>query len=85
MRPRPRHEPPGPPLPLRRAARPGEALPIAEGVLWIRLPLAIRPDHVNAYALDDGDGWTIVDTGLDTPPSAPPGSAPSPAPSPAGR
>jgi glyoxylase-like metal-dependent hydrolase (beta-lactamase superfamily II) len=23
-------------------------------------------DHVNIYALDDGDGWTIVDTGFDT-------------------
>jgi glyoxylase-like metal-dependent hydrolase (beta-lactamase superfamily II) len=23
-------------------------------------------DHVNAYALDDGDSWTILDTGFDT-------------------
>ena len=40
---------------------------LAEGVLWMRLPLPFRPDHLNAYALDDGDGWTLVDTGLDTP------------------
>jgi glyoxylase-like metal-dependent hydrolase (beta-lactamase superfamily II) len=40
---------------------------IAEGVLWMRLPLPFRPDHLNVYALDDGDSWTIVDTGLDTP------------------
>ena len=33
----------------------------------MRLPLPFRPDHLNAYALDDGDGWTLVDTGLDTP------------------
>ena len=26
------------------------------------LPMAL--DHVNIYALDDGDGWTIVDTGM---------------------
>lgn len=54
-------------FPFAEPPGPGEALPVADGVLWIRLPLAIRPDHVNAYALDDGDGWTIVDTGLDTP------------------
>lgn len=46
---------------------PGEALEIAPGVLWARLPLPFRPDHLNAYALDDGDGWTLVDTGLDVP------------------
>ncbi|MFC7705684.1 MBL fold metallo-hydrolase [Plastorhodobacter daqingensis] len=45
----------------------GEAIEVAEGVLWMRLPLPMRLDHVNVYALDDGDdGWTIVDTGLDT-------------------
>jgi glyoxylase-like metal-dependent hydrolase (beta-lactamase superfamily II) len=32
----------------------------------MRLPMPARPDHVNVYALDDGDGWTIVDTGIDT-------------------
>jgi glyoxylase-like metal-dependent hydrolase (beta-lactamase superfamily II) len=30
----------------------------------MRLPLPMALDHVNIYALDDGDGWTIVDTGL---------------------
>jgi glyoxylase-like metal-dependent hydrolase (beta-lactamase superfamily II) len=37
---------------------------IAEGVLWLRLPLPMRLDHVNCYALDDGDGWTVVDAAL---------------------
>ncbi len=54
-------------FPFAEPPGPGEALAVAEGVLWMRLPLAFRPDHVNAYALDDGDGWTLVDTGLDTP------------------
>lgn len=45
---------------------PGEALEVADGVLWMRLPLPMRPDHVNVYAMDDGDGWTLIDTGLDT-------------------
>ncbi|NOD64085.1 MULTISPECIES: MBL fold metallo-hydrolase [unclassified Ruegeria] len=42
----------------------GEAIQIAEGVLWMRLPLPMALDHVNIYALDDGDGWTVIDTGL---------------------
>lgn len=42
----------------------GEAIEVATGVLWIRLPLPMALDHVNVYALDDGDSWTIVDTGF---------------------
>ena len=45
---------------------PGEAIEVAEGVLWMRLPLPMKLDHVNVYALDDGDGWTLIDTGFDT-------------------
>ena len=44
----------------------GEAIEVAEGVLWMRLPLPMKLDHVNVYALDDGDGWTIIDTGFST-------------------
>ncbi|SDN54219.1 Glyoxylase, beta-lactamase superfamily II [Lutimaribacter pacificus] len=43
---------------------PGDAIEVAEGVLWIRLPLPMKLDHVNIYALDEGDHWTIVDAGL---------------------
>ncbi len=42
----------------------GEAIAIAEGVLWMRLPLPMALDHVNVYALDEGDHWSIVDTGF---------------------
>src|SRR6056297_1990527 len=42
----------------------GTARTVAEGVLWLRLPLPMALDHVNVYALDDGEGWTLVDTGL---------------------
>jgi glyoxylase-like metal-dependent hydrolase (beta-lactamase superfamily II) len=42
----------------------GEAIEVADGILWMRLPLPMKLDHVNVYALDDGDGWTIVDTGF---------------------
>lgn len=44
----------------------GQATQVAEGVLWMRLPLPMRLDHVNVYALRDEDGWTVVDTGFDT-------------------
>ncbi len=44
----------------------GEAIELAEGVLWLRLPLPMKLDHVNVYALDEGDGWTVFDTGFDT-------------------
>ena len=42
----------------------GQAVEVAPGVLWIRLPLPMALDHVNIYALDEGDSWTIVDTGI---------------------
>jgi glyoxylase-like metal-dependent hydrolase (beta-lactamase superfamily II) len=44
----------------------GEATEVAPGILWMRLPLPMALDHVNVYALDDGAGWTIIDTGLDS-------------------
>ncbi len=42
----------------------GEAVELAEGILWMRLPLPMKLDHVNVYALRDGDGWAVVDSGL---------------------
>lgn len=53
--------------PLEAPPEPGGAVEIAEGVFWVRVPLPMRLDHVNAYVFDDGDGWTVVDTGFDTP------------------
>ena len=42
----------------------GEAIEVAPGVLWMRLPLPMALDHVNIYALADDDGWTLIDTGF---------------------
>lgn len=44
----------------------GAAIEVATGVLWMRLPMPMALDHVNVYALDDGDSWTLIDTGLDS-------------------
>ncbi|SEN31403.1 Glyoxylase, beta-lactamase superfamily II [Loktanella fryxellensis] len=46
---------------------PGCAVTVAPGVLWMRMALPMALDHVNVYALDDGCGWTLIDTGFDTP------------------
>jgi glyoxylase-like metal-dependent hydrolase (beta-lactamase superfamily II) len=43
----------------------GETIEVTLGVLWTRIPLPFRLDHVNVYFLDDGDGWAVVDTGID--------------------
>jgi glyoxylase-like metal-dependent hydrolase (beta-lactamase superfamily II) len=52
--------------PLPTPPEPGAAVKIADGVLWMRIAVPMRPDHVNLYALDDGNAWTLVDTGLGT-------------------
>ncbi len=51
-------------FPHQVAPEDGQALRVAEGVLWIRLPLPGPLKHVNAFALYDGDGWTLVDCGM---------------------
>ena len=52
--------------PFPEPPAPGAATEVAPGILWMRLPLPMALDHVNIYALDDGDGWTLVDTGFDS-------------------
>ncbi len=54
-------------FPFAAPPGPGEAFEAAPGVLWARIPLPFRLDHVNVYFLDDGDGWAVVDTGIDSP------------------
>ena len=36
---------------------------IAPGIHWLRMPLPFALDHINLWLLEDGPGWTIVDTG----------------------
>ena len=50
--------------PLAAPPAPGVALPVAPGILWLRMPLPMALDHINLYLLEDTDGWWIVDTGL---------------------
>ncbi len=50
--------------PLSGQPEDGHSQKIEFGLLWIRLPLPYRLNHVNVWAIDDGDGWAVVDTGL---------------------
>jgi glyoxylase-like metal-dependent hydrolase (beta-lactamase superfamily II) len=43
---------------------PDKVVEITPGVLWVRLDLPFRLNHVNIYLLADGDGWAMVDTGI---------------------
>lgn len=45
----------------------GQAVQAADGVLWLRFALPMALDHVNVWAIRDGEGWTVVDTGLGLP------------------
>ncbi|AHM03108.1 Metallo-beta-lactamase family protein [Roseibacterium elongatum DSM 19469] len=45
---------------------PGDAVELADGVLWLRIPLPMALDHVNVFAFREDDGWAVVDTGLNT-------------------
>lgn len=42
----------------------GTGLEVAPGVSWLRMPLPFALDHINLWLLEDGDGFTIVDTGI---------------------
>lgn len=54
-------------LPFPEPPPPGTTIEVAPGVLWARMPLPFRLNHVNVWLLDDGEGWTAVDCGIDTP------------------
>ena len=40
---------------------------IAKNIYQVRLPLLFALNHVNCYLLQDDDGWTMLDTGLNRP------------------
>ena len=43
---------------------PGEIIEVAPGILWVRMPLPFRLNHVNIYLIEDGDGWAVLDAGI---------------------
>ena len=45
----------------------GAVITVAPGVLWTSMPLPFALSRINLWLLEDGAGWTAVDTGLQTP------------------
>jgi len=57
--------------PFASTPDPGHALRVAPGVMWLRMPLPFTGlNHINLWALEDGAGWTLTDTGMQTPDTA---------------
>jgi len=50
-------------FPVATPPAPGETVPIAPGVYWLRMRLPFALNHINLWLLEDGPGWTIVDCG----------------------
>ena len=50
-------------------ATPGtsETIEISPGVHWVRMPLPFSLKFINLWLIDDGESWTIVDTGMPLP------------------
>lgn len=44
----------------------GEVKEVAPGLLWVRMPLPFALQWINLWLIEDGEGWTLVDTGVAT-------------------
>ncbi len=44
----------------------GEVREVAPGVNWVRMPLPFALNHVNLWLVEDGPGWTVIDTGYNS-------------------
>ncbi|MFZ5913016.1 MAG: MBL fold metallo-hydrolase [Pseudomonadota bacterium] len=53
-------------FPFEKTPARGEFAQISPDIYWLRAPLASVLNHINVYLVRDGDGWTIVDTGVGT-------------------
>ncbi|MEO4000768.1 MBL fold metallo-hydrolase [Mesorhizobium sp. CAU 1732] len=51
-------------FPFAEPPKTGEVTEVAPGILWTRIPLPFRLDHVNIFLIEDGDGWAVLDTGI---------------------
>lgn len=56
-------------FPFPEPPAPGELREVAPGIMWARIALPFRLDHVNVYFIEDDGGWAIVDTGVDDEPT----------------
>jgi glyoxylase-like metal-dependent hydrolase (beta-lactamase superfamily II) len=52
--------------PLGEPPQPGSVKQVAPGVFWLRMPLPFSLKWINLWLLADGEGWTVIDTGIAT-------------------
>jgi len=45
----------------------GSFVAVAPGVLWLRMPLFGSLKWINTWAIEEQNGWALIDTGLNTP------------------
>lgn len=50
--------------PFEKGPATGEAIDVAPGVKWLRMPLGGSLAFINVWAIAEDDGWVIVDTGM---------------------
>ncbi len=55
-----------PDYPIAAPPAGGNTIEVAPGVHWLRMPLPFALDHINLWLLDEGDGWTLIDSGLNS-------------------
>ena len=53
-------------FPCGDVPEPGDIKNVAPGIWWLRMPLPFQLNHINLWLIDEKDGWTIVDTGINT-------------------
>jgi glyoxylase-like metal-dependent hydrolase (beta-lactamase superfamily II) len=42
----------------------GETMQVAPGLYWLRMYLPFSLDHINLWILDEGESWSVIDTGV---------------------
>ncbi|MBI4293992.1 MAG: MBL fold metallo-hydrolase [Betaproteobacteria bacterium] len=49
--------------PFKHSPEFGKIVQVAEGIFWLTTPLPFRLRAINAYLIEEKEGWTIVDCG----------------------
>ncbi len=53
-------------FPCGDVPEPGDIKNVAPGIYWLRMPLPFQLNHINLWLIEEEDGWTIVDTGINS-------------------
>lgn len=51
-------------FPYRNVPNPGEIAVVEQGVIWIRMPLPFKLNHINLWLIPDGEDYCLLDTGM---------------------